>query len=145
VRFLYIALAAALIGAPVRTAAAADDACLTAADGTVCPDDEDPCTTDHCIDETCTHVDVPSRTTCDPARRRLPARSGSASWSSTCARSSIQVPPPGPRPPGRDALGAAAPISPLSSDALAGRIVVPPPAGETLAQARARAPSASPA
>src|SRR5881394_1186687 len=37
VRVLYIALAAALVGAPVGVAVAADDACLAAPDGAQCP------------------------------------------------------------------------------------------------------------
>ena len=140
-RFLYIALAAALIGTPVRTATAADDACLTAADGTMCPDDEDPCTTDQCVDATCTHVDVPSRTTCDPVVDAYRRTLGLGVLVVDLRTQFEEVPlPEAARLLVGDALAAAGTDLARSSDALAGRIVVPPPAaGETLAQARARA------
>jgi len=141
VRFLYIALAAALIGAPVGTAVAADDACLSVANGTLCPDDGDPCTTDQCVDETCTHVDVPSRTTCDPVvdayRRTLGL--GVLVVDLRAQFETVPLPDAAHLLVG-NALEAAGADLARSSDALAGRIVVPPPAaGETLAQARARA------
>jgi hypothetical protein len=140
---MYIALAAALIGAPTRTATAADDACLTAADGAMCPDDEDPCTTDQCVNETCMHVDVPNRTTCDPVvdayRRTL-----GLGVLVTELRTEFETVtlPDAARLLVSDALAATGNDLSRSSAALAGRIVVPPPApGETLAQARARAAS----
>jgi len=141
VRFLYIALTAALLGPPATGTHAADDACLLAPDGTVCPDDDDPCTVDQCADETCLHVDVPNRSTCEPlvdAYRRtlgLGELIGEVRGQlETVALSETAHALVG------NALEAAANDLARASDALAGRIAVPPPAaGETLAQARARA------
>ena len=65
-RFLYIAVAAALLSPIGLGAARADDACMGAIDGSTCPEDGDPCTIDRCASGSCTHVAVPDRSTCDP-------------------------------------------------------------------------------
>ena len=141
VRFLYIALAAALLGPPTTGTGAADDTCLTAPAGTPCEDDDDPCTVDQCAAGTCGHVDVPNRSTCEPlvdAYRRTLGLSqllhdlrGQFTTITLPETAFVLV---------TDALAAATGDLLRSSDALAGRIAVPPPAaGETLAQARARA------
>ena len=140
-RFLYIALATALVVVPVRMSAATDDPCLTAADGVMCPDDEDPCTSDQCVDHTCTHVDVPNRTTCDPVVDAYRRTLGLGVLVIDLRTQFETMPlPDAARLLGDDALTAAGNDLARASDALAGRIIVPPPAaGETLAQARARA------
>jgi len=141
VRFLYIALAAALLGPPTTGTGAADDTCLTAPAGTPCEDDDDPCTVDQCAAGTCGHVDVPNRSTCEPlidAYRRTLGLSQlvndlRAQFTTTALPETALVLV-------TDALAAVTGDLVRSSDALAGRIAVPPPAaGETLAQARARA------
>lgn len=139
-RWLHIALAAALVGAAGSPIVRADDACSTAADGTACPDDDDPCTLDRCAAGTCTHVDVPDRPTCEPLldayRRTLGLGDLVADLTAALATSPM---PEETRLLVLDALGAVASDLVIASDALAGRVDVPAPgAGETLAQARAR-------
>jgi hypothetical protein len=141
VRFLYIALALVAFGAPSATRAQTVDSCLGAFTGSPCPDDDDPCTVDQCEDETCRHVDVPNRVTCDPVldayRRTLGLRDLLTDLTTQLAGVPL---PPTARIVVDDALAGAMTDLSRASDALAGRIAVPPPSpGETLAQARARA------
>jgi hypothetical protein len=141
VRFLYIALAIGALGALSAARAQTADSCTGAMVGTVCPDDQDPCTVDQCEADTCRHVDVPNRVTCDPVqdayRRTLGLRD---LVSELTAQLADLVLPDTARIVVDDALGGAMTDLGRASDALAGRIAVPPPGpGETLAQARARA------
>jgi hypothetical protein len=142
VRFLYIALAIGALGGPPAARAQTVDSCSGAILGTPCPDDDDPCTADQCDDSgVCRHVDVPNRVTCDPVqdayRRTLGLRDLVAELTAQLAVVEL---PGTARVVVDDALGGATSDLRRASDALAGRIVVPPPgAGETLAQARARA------
>ncbi len=141
-RFLYIALALVMLGAPPVVHAQADDSCAGAMVGTQCPDDQDPCTIDRCDGAgTCQHVAVPDRVTCDPVadgyRRTLGLRDLVDELTSEL---SGVVLPPNPRTVLDAALAGTMTDLSRVSDALAGRIVVPPPGpGETIAQARARA------
>lgn len=141
-RVLYIALALATLGAPSVVRAQADDSCVGAMVGTPCPDDQDPCTVDQCDGAgTCQHVPVPNRVTCDPVldayRRTLGLRDLVVELTAELAG---LVLPSNPRLVlDRSLAGTLGDLS-RASDALAGRIDVPPPGpGETLALARARA------
>ena len=140
-RLLYIALAVAVVGALPISKARADDPCTGAIDGATCPDDGVPCTVDRCASGVCTHVDVPNRTTCDPVadayRQALDLR---ALVAELAARVSTATVPDTARVLIDDALASTTSDLARSSEVLAGRITIPPPAaGETLAQARARA------
>ena len=140
-RFLYIALATALLGPPAIAIHAADEECLDASEGTLCVDDGDPCTVDQCDGSACVHFDVPNRTTCEPLvdayRRTLGLGELAAELRGQFETVSL---PETARLLVLNGLDAAAADLSRASDALAGRIAVPPPAaGETLAQARARA------
>jgi hypothetical protein len=138
VRFLYIALLPALLAATAATAA--DEACLEASNGAACPDDDDPCTIDQCAEQTCRHVDVPNRITCEPLldayRWTLGLQDLVDELSAALATTSL---PSTARLLVDDAIAGAALDLVRTSEVLAGRIAVPPPiAGETIAQARAR-------
>jgi hypothetical protein len=140
VRWLHIALAATVAVASASRAVQADDACLGVPDGAVCLDDDDPCTTDRCAAGACTHADVPNRTTCEPVldayRRTLGLGDLVDELAADLATAAM---PDATRTVVLNGLAAAATDLGRASDALAGRIEVPPPgAGETLAQARAR-------
>jgi hypothetical protein len=141
VRFLHIALAIVALGAPSAAVAQIADSCTGAIVGTACPDDDDPCTVDQCDGDTCRHVDVPNRVTCDPVldayRRTIGLRDLLTDLTAQLA--GVELPATA-RVVVDDSLGGAMTDLGRVSDALAGRIVVPPPGvGETLAQARARA------
>ena len=137
VRLLYIALAIALMAeAPVRA-----DECALSADGTLCADDLDPCTSDTCASLVCTHTSVPDRLTCDPIadayRRTLGLGDILAELAALLATPPL---PDAARVVVTDALDGTASDLARASAALAGRLEIPPPAaGETLAQARSRA------
>jgi hypothetical protein len=138
VRLLYIALAVALVSAaPAR----ADDECTGLAEGALCADDLDPCTTDRCASLVCTHTPVPDRVTCDPIADAYRRTLGLGDILSELVALLASAPLPDvARVVVDDALGAAASDLARASDALAGRLEIPPPAaGQTLAQARARA------
>lgn len=140
-RFLYIAIAAALLGPAAIAIHAADEGCLDAPEGTLCADDGDPCTVDECAGSACTHFDVPNRGTCEPLvdayRRTLGLGELVVELRGQLEAVSL---PETARLLVANALDAAATDLSRASEALAGRIAIPPPAaGETLAQARARA------
>jgi hypothetical protein len=139
VRLLYIALAAALAVAGHATAARADDVCTTA-DGTLCTDDGDPCTTDLCSGGVCIHQAVPDRVTCDPVldayRRTLGLGALVSELQGLLATATLSD---DARAAGAAALAVVAGDLGAASDALAGRLAIPPPAsGETLGAVRAR-------
>ncbi len=139
-RFLYIALAAALLGGPAAPVARAQVDCSVASPGTLCEDDADPCTTDTCAGGVCTHVDVPNRTTCDPVidayRRTLGLADLLDELTADLAGMAL---PDTARVLVVSALDMTRADLARASDALAGRLAIPPPApGETIAQARAR-------
>jgi hypothetical protein len=138
---LYIALAATFLQPVVAPIVHADDACVAAPDGTPCPDDEDPCTVDTCVGGTCEHVGVPSRVTCEPLvdayRRTIGLTDLVDELAASLASATL---PPTARILVDDALASTTADLVRASDALAGRLDIPPPApGETLAQARALA------
>ena len=139
-RFLYIVFAAALLGFSA-TAIRADEACIAAADGVPCPDDDDPCTVDQCAGGSCAHVDVPNRYTCEPLVDAYRRTLGLLQLVNAVREEFATIAlPETAMVLVSDALAATAGDLARSSDALAGRIAVPPPAaGETLAQARSRA------
>jgi len=114
---------------------------MAAADGTPCPDDEDPCTVDACAGGGCQHTDVPDRTTCEPvvdAYQRTVGLRGQVD-ELVAGLAAVTLPDPA-RVLVDDALAGTIGDLARTADALAGRITIPPPApGETLAQARARA------
>jgi hypothetical protein len=141
VRWLYIALAVVLAmvesTAPVR----AGNLCDAAVDGTLCPDDEDPCTNDQCTAGICHHDDVPNRVTCDPVvdayRRTLGLGDLVQEISALAAAATLPDASRLTIEKGLDGTGA---DLALASDVLAGRIPIPAPeAGQTLAQTRAHA------
>lgn len=140
-RLLYIALAAALVAATGTRPARGEDVCAALAEGTLCTEDGDPCTTDRCAAAVCTHPAVPDRVTCDAVidayRRTL------GLGDIVVELMELLVPPPLPeaaRVAVTDALDGTAADLARTSDALAGRLDIPlPAAGETLAQVRARA------
>lgn len=144
VRLLYIALAAALgsvaVGPSGIGPAQAEDACTAAPDGTLCPDDQVPCTIDRCATGVCAHVDVPDRITCDPVLTAYgqTLELGRLVGELEDALSAATLPDVA-RVLVRDALDGTAGDLARSTEVLGGRIDIPPPAaGETLAQARAR-------
>jgi hypothetical protein len=137
VRLLHIALAAALAGIPAGTPAA-DDPCPVAADGTACPDDNDPCTVDRCAGGTCVHGDVPSRPTCEPVFDAYLRTLGLGALVADL-RAQLETLPDSARMVLEDPLEAIAGDLVAASDTLAGRVEIPAPSpGQTLAQARAR-------
>jgi hypothetical protein len=138
VRFLYIAVAAALLG-PIGVVRA--DECMVAIDESACPDDGDPCTLDRCAGGICTHVDVPNRSTCDPV---IASYLHTVGLDTLVGELETQLATMTLPDTARGLLAAALDATTgalvRAADALAGRIVMPEPApGETLAQARARA------
>lgn len=141
VRPLYIALAVGLLAAAPAGPTRAEDPCAALADGALCPDDLDPCTTDQCAGGVCRHDDVPDRVTCDPVtdayRRTLGLGDLVQELSALFDAATV---PDATRPFVTTALAGTGDDLARESDALAGRLTIPPPlAGETLAQARARA------
>lgn len=140
-RVLHIALTSALLVTGSIGAARADDACVAAADGTMCPDDLDPCTVDQCAGGECRHVDVPNRVTCDPLLDAYRRTLGLGDLVSELTAQLASAPLPATaRTLVDDALAGTAIDLARCSDALAGRIDVPAPdPGETIAQARSRA------
>lgn len=109
-------------------------------DGTLCADDGDPCTTDVCTSGVCVHAGVPNRITCDPVldayRRTLGLGALVIEVGGMVGTSLVDEDT-------KAAVGAALDVVggdlAVASDALAGRLAIPPPAsGETLAQVRAR-------
>ena len=139
-RSLYIALALVLV---VGAAAPAlgDDPCVGAANGTLCPDDLDPCTVDVCVAGLCTHTPVPDRLTCngviDAYRRTLLL--GLAVQDLGALLETVAMADPTRAIVGQTLAGIADDLG-RASDALAGRLAIAPPGvGETIAQARARA------
>jgi len=141
VRSLYIALmtVVAVGGAPVR--APAQTPCPASAEGAFCADDEDPCTTDLCADGVCGHVPVPNRVTCDPVLDAYRRTLGLGVLVRDVIQELADAPlAASPRALVDEGLASVATDLDRASDALAGRLAVPPPAaGETLAQSRSRA------
>lgn len=141
-RFLYIALAAALLsslGPP--SVSSADDPCASLPAAAPCPDDGDPCTVDACTGGVCGHTDVPDRTNCEPL---VPVYNESVGLSALVAELDVAVTtatlPETARILMTNALQATAASLTRTSDALSGRITIPEPeAGETIAQARSQA------
>jgi hypothetical protein len=141
VRLLYIALATAVLLSVTAPIVRADGACVGLPEGTPCPDDEDPCTVDACLGGACSHVDVPSRVTCDPVvdayRRTIGLGDLVDELAADLADATL---PPTARVLVDDALASTTSDLVRASGALAGRLEIPPPGvGETVAQARARA------
>lgn len=141
-RFLYIALAAALLGsAQPRIVVAADDPCPASPDATACPDDDDPCTVDACAGGVCQHVDVPNRSSCDPLIATYHEASGLATLVDELHDAVVAASLPlTAHVLLTNALQATEASLVRTADALAGRIPLPPPTGsDTIAQARSRA------
>jgi hypothetical protein len=142
VRFLYIALAAALLWSPCRpSVSAADDLCASLPAAAPCPDDGDPCTVDACADGVCGHIDVADRTNCEPL---VPVYNQAVGLGALVAELDAAVAtatlPETARILMTNALQATAASLTRTSDALSGRIAIPEPAaGETITQARSRA------
>jgi hypothetical protein len=142
VRFLYIALAAALLGpSDPPLVAAAEDLCAASPAATACPDDDDPCTVDACSGGICQHVDLPNRASCDPVIDAYQRASGLATLVDELNAAVVAASlPETAHVLLTNALAATSASLDRTADALAGRILLPPPAGgETISQARSRA------
>jgi hypothetical protein len=137
VRLLHIGLVLTLVAGTVP--ARAQSSCSTP-DGTLCTDDEDPCTTDVCEGGVCVHASVPNRVTCDPvldAYRRTLGLGALVTELHGMIGTSVMG------DDAKAAVGAALDVVggdlAAASDALAGRLAIPPTAsGETVAEVRAR-------
>jgi hypothetical protein len=141
VRTTHFALVAVVLACLPTPSLRAQDGCAGVTDGVLCTDDGDPCTTDLCAAETCRHDAVPNRITCDPVvdayRRTLGLRVQAVE--STMLAGALPI-PDAERVVVTDGLATIETTLIRASDALAGRLPIPPLAsGETLAQARARA------
>jgi hypothetical protein len=141
VRRLHIAFAVALLAGACAPCGHAADQCDGVEDGTLCPDDLDPCSDDACTAGVCTHVAVPDRGTCDPVIDAYRRTLGLGDLVQELAALFDAAAVPETTRPFVDAAldGTAADLA-RESETLAGRVTIPPPlAGETLAQSRARA------